>query len=87
MVAVVHGISCLRHVESSGPGMEPVSSAMARGFFTTGLPGKSHIAFSMSGVVHCSLKLVGNIEKNLEKSHRNALCRVLKKEQGNKDFH
>ena len=29
------------HVESSGPGVEPMSPALAGGFLTTGLPGKS----------------------------------------------
>ena len=34
-------VSCLQYVESSGPGTEPVSPALAGRFLTTGPPGKS----------------------------------------------
>ena len=34
-------LAALRHVESSGPGIEPVSPALAGGFLSTGATGKS----------------------------------------------
>ena len=77
-VVVVHGLSCPEACGIFLAGPEPVSSAMACGFFTIGLQGKSHIAFSMSGVVHCSLKTMCNIEKNLEKSHQTAFAEFLR---------
>ena len=35
------GFPALRHVESSGPGIEPMSPALAGGFLSTGPTGKS----------------------------------------------
>ena len=35
------GLAALRHVESFGPGIEPMSPALAGGFLSTGATGKS----------------------------------------------
>ena len=39
-VVVKHGLHAPRHVGLPGPGVEPVSPALAGGFLTTGPPGK-----------------------------------------------
>ena len=45
-VVVVHtGLVALRHVESSGPGIEPVSPALAGRFLSTAPPQKPHTTF------------------------------------------
>ena len=40
-VTVTHGLSC---PVACGPGIEPVSPALAGGFLTTGPPGKSEVS-------------------------------------------